>query len=90
VPTARFVVHGRVQGVGFRWFVWRTAEPLGLAGSARNLPDGAVEVVAQGPEPALRALEQALRQGPAQAQVDRVERHDVPHDIPLPKHFHIN
>jgi acylphosphatase len=72
--STRFLVSGRVQGVGFRWFVARHARSLGLAGFARNLPDGRVEVVVSGPDDALPALEQLLRAGPANAQVERVER----------------
>jgi len=90
VAAARFLVRGRVQGVGFRWFVWKTAERLGLGGLARNLPDGSVEVVAEGPGPALEQLAQALQRGPPLAQVERVERSDVPHDMALPKQFDIN
>jgi acylphosphatase len=90
VAAARFLVHGRVQGVGFRWFVWKTAQRLGLGGVARNLPDGSVEVVAEGPGPALEQLAQALQRGPPLAQVERVERSDVPHDMALPKQFDIN
>lgn len=56
-------VRGRVQGVGFRWWVRARALELGLAGYARNLDDGRVEVVAEGPEDACRALLEAL-QGP--------------------------
>jgi acylphosphatase len=51
-----FWVRGRVQGVGFRWFVRSRALELGLAGSATNLADGRVEVVAEGPESACRRL----------------------------------
>ena len=47
VTTVRFLVSGRVQGVGFRWFTHREAERLGIAGWARNLPDGRVEVLAK-------------------------------------------
>lgn len=72
--STRFLVSGLVQGVGFRWFVARHARSLGLAGFARNLPDGRVEVVVSGPDEALPALEQLLRSGPANAQVERVER----------------
>jgi acylphosphatase len=54
-------VHGRVQGVGFRWWVRSTALELGLAGSAANLDDGRVEVVAEGPREACQALLDALR-----------------------------
>jgi acylphosphatase len=75
--TCRFLVSGLVQGVGFRWFVARHARALGLAGYARNLADGRVEVVASGDdaEP-LAKLEQLLRTGPANAQVYRVERQE--------------
>lgn len=88
MPT-RFVVHGRVQGVGFRWFVWQAAGRLGLRGLARNLPDGSVEVVAEGPSNALEELAQALARGPATARVERVDKYDVPHDMLLPKRFEI-
>ena len=53
-------VHGRVQGVGFRWWVRARALELGLAGSVANLPDGRVEVVAEGPRLACQALLDAL------------------------------
>ena len=53
-------VHGRVQGVGFRWWVRSRALELGLVGSAANLPDGRVEVVAEGPRDACQALLDAL------------------------------
>jgi acylphosphatase len=76
--TTRFLISGLVQGVGFRWFVARHARSLGLIGYARNLPDGRVEVVVSGPEEALPALEQLLRSGPANAQVDRVDSEPAP------------
>jgi acylphosphatase len=76
--TTRFLVSGMVQGVGFRWFVARHARALGLAGYARNLPDGRVEVVVSGPNEALPALERLLQTGPAYAQVERVERSSGP------------
>jgi acylphosphatase len=90
VTVRRWIVRGIVQGVGFRWFVWRQAERLGLRGSARNLPDGSVEVIAEGPEKELEQLEQSLARGPAAAQVDRVEKLDVPHDLTMPRRFEIN
>jgi acylphosphatase len=74
----RYLVSGSVQGVGFRWFVARHARSLGLAGYARNLPDGRVEVVVSGPDQALPALEQLLQAGPANAQVESVERAAAP------------
>jgi acylphosphatase len=76
--TARFLVYGMVQGVGFRWFVARHARGLGLAGYARNLPDGSVEVVVHGREDSLPELERLLQAGPANAHVDRVERSHEP------------
>ena len=69
------VILGRVQGVGFRAFVWRHAVSLELTGFARNLyfPRRCVEVVAEGPEPDLQQLLALLRVGPAAARVDLVE-----------------
>jgi acylphosphatase len=78
-----------VQGVGFRWFVARHARPIGLAGYARNLPDGSVEVVVDGPEEGLAALERLLWSGPANAQVDRVERSTEPGAIATGKGFDV-
>jgi acylphosphatase len=72
--TARFVVFGMVQGVGFRWYVARHARAIGLTGYARNLADGTVEVVVDGPEQSFPELERLLRTGPANARVERVER----------------
>jgi len=66
------VVRGRVQGVGFRYFVVRNALPLGLRGYARNDSNGDVEVLAQGPRPALERLLSLLRQGPPSAHVSEV------------------
>jgi acylphosphatase len=66
-------VWGAVQGVGFRWFVQREAEALGLAGWVANRADGSVEVVAEGPSPALERLGQRLREGPPSAVIRAVE-----------------
>jgi acylphosphatase len=66
-------VRGRVQGVGYRAFVGREATRLGLAGSATNLPDGRVEVVAVGPTDAVRALVGALSGASAPGRVTDVE-----------------
>jgi acylphosphatase len=85
----RFVVYGRVQGVGFRWFVLRQAERLALTGLARNLRDGSVEVIADGPEAALAELERELERGPAAAHVERVEKSNVPHEVVIAKRFDI-
>ena len=69
----RFLVRGRVQGVGFRWFVEREARLLGVAGWVRNNSDGAVEVLAQGSREQLSALYDRLQKGPRAARVDQVE-----------------
>jgi acylphosphatase len=79
--TARWLVSGRVQGVGFRWFVALHAQEGQLAGWVRNLPDGRVEVVARGEQEALAALEAVLRSGPRSARVEHVEKQDISHDI---------
>jgi acylphosphatase len=74
VPAYRYVVQGRVQGVGYRYFVLRQADALGVSGFARNLPDGAVEVLAEGSDATLADFEARLREGPAFAEVTNVER----------------
>jgi acylphosphatase len=70
-------VSGRVQGVGYRYFVLRAAAALGLSGFARNQPDGSVEVVAEGPGEALADLEARLGEGPAFAEVAGVVREAI-------------
>lgn len=73
-PQARrFIVRGRVQGVGFRWFVEREAQRLGIAGTVRNNHDGSVEVLAMGTREQLIGLRSRLEQGPRAARVDDVE-----------------
>ena len=81
-------VRGRVQGVGFRWFVRERARRLGLVGWVRNQRDGSVEVAARGDAEALRALEAALREGPDGARVTSVD--ELPPDAdPLGAGFDI-
>lgn len=87
ITVRRWIVRGRVQGVGFRWSVRRRAEALGVTGFAQNLPDGAVEVVARGDPHVLDELERYLAIGPRLASVDTVETTDVPHDIGLSNSF---
>ncbi|GAA3959238.1 acylphosphatase [Gordonia caeni] len=65
-------VHGMVQGVGFRWWTRSRALELGLTGYAKNLADGRVLVVAEGPRPALDALLAQLRSGKTAGSVDLV------------------
>ena len=73
----RFVVRGRVQGVGFRWFVEREAHMLGVSGWVRNNADGSVEVLAMGTREQLSGLRSRLQQGPRAARVDAVEEKDA-------------
>ncbi|HET9085673.1 MAG TPA: acylphosphatase [Candidatus Limnocylindrales bacterium] len=68
-------VRGRVQGVGFRYFVARRAMDLGLTGWVANEPDGSVRCVAEGARSSLEALLESLERGPAGALVDRVSSH---------------
>lgn len=89
MSARRWIVRGRVQGVGFRWFVGLEAKRLGLGGFVRNLPDGTVEVVSQGPDTALDAMERHLNRGPSHAQVDGVERLHVPVELDPPTSFDI-
>jgi acylphosphatase len=65
------------------------AERLKLGGYVRNLPDGSVEVVSQGPETALEALESHLRRGPSHARVDAVERLEAPLEVVISRSFDI-
>ena len=75
--ACRFVVRGRVQGVGFRWFVEREAHILQIAGWVRNNPDGTVEVLAQGTRDQLSGLRSRLREGPRAARVDNIEESEA-------------
>ena len=69
----RAIVKGIVQGVGYRFFVEDRAYELGLTGYVRNLPDGTVEVVAEGDKEVLELLLEHLRRGPRSARVTDVE-----------------
>jgi acylphosphatase len=82
--TRRFTVTGRVQGVGFRWFVARHARSLGLSGYAHNLDDGRVEVVATGDERAMARLVEVLGIGRANAHVTGVVRDNLINDSQVP------
>lgn len=73
----RYVVSGRVQGVGFRYFVRRQAEALGLAGWVRNLPDGRVEAFIEGPPAQLEQMETLLGEGPSMSRVEGVASSDA-------------
>lgn len=70
------MVRGRVQGVGFRWFVEHEAKTLGISGWVRNNSDGSVEVLASGTAEQLSGLRSRLQQGPRASRVDNVEEAD--------------
>jgi acylphosphatase len=73
----RYVISGRVQGVGFRYFTEAAAAREGLNGSVHNLPDGRVEAVAEGEAESLERFERAIRHGPPGARVDHVNVDDT-------------
>jgi acylphosphatase len=75
----RFLISGRVQAVGFRYFAADAARREGVGGWVRNLPDGRVEAAAEGDAEAVERFERSLRQGPRGARVDHVEVDD---DVP--------
>jgi len=72
-----FLVKGRVQGVGFRWFVQREAGELGLNGWVKNTDQGDVEIVAAGDDALLAELKVALRKGSRGSRVDAVVEHEL-------------
>lgn len=75
-----YLISGRVQGVGFRWFTEREASKRRVTGFVRNLRDGRVEVLAQAGAEELGELEERLRRGPSVAKVTDFERRSVPVD----------
>lgn len=88
--TFKYTIHGKVQGVGFRWFVARNATRLRVMGYARNLPDGSVEVVAVAPAVAiLGEFESLIGRGPEFAQVSGVEKVEFSVDTGIHKTFDI-
>jgi acylphosphatase len=88
MPSARFIVSGRVQGVFYRASTREQALRLGLAGHAKNRLDGSVEVLASGEAEALDALERWLQQGPPAARVETVDREDLPELDPSGQDLH--
>lgn len=69
----RLIVHGRVQGVGFRWAIARAAESRGVSGWAANRADGSVEAVLEGEPDAVESVVRLSREGPRGARVERVD-----------------
>jgi acylphosphatase len=73
IIARRFLVRGRVQRVGFRYFAEEMARIEGINGFVRNLPDGRVEVLAEGDAESVVRFERAIRRGPTGARVDDIE-----------------
>ncbi len=90
IRAYRWVISGRVQGVGFRWFVLRTAQRLGVTGWARNLWDGGVDVMGQGTLAMLHDFEKELHKGPLLGSVEKVEKIEVTSEVSTFKSFEIN
>lgn len=84
----RYVISGKVQGVGYRYFASRVARELKLAGWVRNLPDGRVEALASGPVARLKRFDTELRIGPPRAEVTAVHVEEAAPDVTL-EGFHI-
>ena len=91
LPTSfRYTIRGRVQGVGFRWFVARNATRLRIMGYARNLGDGSVEVLAVAPDGAtLAEFESLIGRGPEFAVVESVDKREISVDSSAHKTFDI-
>jgi len=70
--AVHLLIHGRVQGVGFRYYTQEIASELGLAGWVRNMPDGAVEAYAEGSRQALEAFIKHLHKGPPLSHVETI------------------
>jgi acylphosphatase len=85
----RLLVSGRVQGVGFRWFVREAARQHRLAGWVRNRSDGSVELEASGEDGAFREFIETIRQGPPGARVENVRELSSNHAETLPQPFTI-
>jgi acylphosphatase len=85
----RYLIDGRVQGIGFRWFARAAARRLGVAGWVRNLPTGQVEAEAQGSAEELEALELELRRGPPGSLVTEFAVSEISDEVDSPNIFAI-
>ena len=77
MQAKHMIVHGLVQGVGFRYFVRDVGRRLGLTGDVRNLPDSTVEIVVEGDESKIDEFTKAVKGGPSMAYVERLDVHDL-------------
>ncbi|MBN1568094.1 MAG: acylphosphatase [Acidobacteria bacterium] len=78
VHAKHIIVHGRVQGVGFRYFVQHVGNRLGLCGNVRNCPDSTVEIIVEGETDKISDLIRKVESGPALSRVQRVDVADIP------------
>jgi len=78
IQAKRITVHGRVQGVGFRYFVRDAGKKRGLTGDARNCPDGTVEIIVEGDASEINGFLKEVERGPARSRVERIEISDFP------------
>lgn len=78
VRAKQIIVHGRVQGVGFRYFVQHVGNRLGLCGKVRNCPDSTVEIVVEGDAGKIADLIRQVETGPSLSRVQRVDIVDIP------------
>lgn len=85
----RWVLEGRVQGIGFRWYVMNHAQAMGIRGWVRNRDDGAVEVVGLASGRTIRELDVLLAKGPPGARVTRITKEEVPHQSVDSKSFRV-
>ncbi len=83
MPTRKFEIKGRVQGVGFRWFSRTQALNLGLSGTTRNMLNGDVEVIVEGSNTDLVKMKSLLTEGPPSSRVDSVDTKDAVEDLGL-------
>jgi acylphosphatase len=84
----RYLISGRVQGVGFRWFTRTAAEQIGVVGTVRNLHDGRVEAIGVGSDDQLRQFKESISKGPSFSHVMDI-REDELSEIPRCTHFDI-
>jgi len=77
IQAKRIIVHGRVQGVGFRYFVRKAGIEHGLTGDARNCPDGTVEIIVEGNAAEIAAFLKKVARGPALSRVKRMDIADI-------------
>jgi acylphosphatase len=84
IVARRFLISGRVQGVGFRWFTRDAAAREGVSGWVKNLPDGRVEALVEGDTEAVTRVERALRRGPPGARITTV---NVENELPAGSYY---